>query len=60
MMDHERTERELQEVFEEIQRSYKALVNNAFELQEHTLEVAHSLYKAQQKKPTLPKYPCHN
>ena len=46
MMDHERTERELQEVFEEIQRSYKALVNNAFELQEHTLEVAHSLYNS--------------
>ena len=44
MMDHERTERELQEVFEEIQRSYKALVINAFEIQEQTLEVAHSLY----------------
>ena len=43
MMDHERTERELQEVFEQIQRSYKALVNNAFELHEQTLELAHSL-----------------
>ena len=49
MMNHERTERELQEVFEEIQRSYKALVNNAFELQEHTLEVAHSLYNSSEE-----------
>ena len=49
MMDHERTERELQEVFEEIQRSYKALVNNAFELQEQTLEVAHSLYNSSEE-----------
>jgi chromosome segregation ATPase len=49
MMNHERTERELQEVFEEIQRSYKALVNNAFELQEQTLEVAHSLYNSSEE-----------
>ena len=46
MMDHERTERELQEVFEEIQRSYEALVNNALEAQKQTLELAHSLYKS--------------
>jgi hypothetical protein len=43
MMDHERTEKELQEVFEEIQRSYKAGMVNAFELLERTLELAQNL-----------------
>jgi hypothetical protein len=32
MMDHERTEKELQEIFEEIQHSYKTLVDNVFTL----------------------------
>ena len=43
MMDHERTERELQEVFEEIQRSYKSWADNAFTLQERTFELAQRL-----------------
>jgi hypothetical protein len=43
MMDHERTEKELQEVFEEIQRSYKASIDNAIALQERTLELAREL-----------------
>jgi hypothetical protein len=44
MMDRERTEKELQEVFEEIQKSYKMLTDNAFTLQERTLELAQSLF----------------
>ncbi len=43
MMDHERTEKVLQEVFEEIQRSYKACADNAFTLQERPLELAQRL-----------------
>jgi predicted nucleotide-binding protein (sugar kinase/HSP70/actin superfamily) len=43
MMDHERTDRELQEVFEEIQQSYKAWADNAFTLQERTFELAQRL-----------------
>jgi hypothetical protein len=43
MMDHERTEKELQEIFEEIQRSYKASMDSAIALQERTLEVARDL-----------------
>jgi hypothetical protein len=46
MMDHERTEKELQEVFEEIQQSYKALVDNAFALQQRTLELAQRLFES--------------
>jgi hypothetical protein len=34
MMDRERTEKELQAIFVEIQHSYKTLVGNAFTLQE--------------------------
>ena len=45
MMDHERTEKELQQVFEEIQQSYQALVDNAFALQERTLELAQRLFE---------------
>ncbi len=47
MMDYERTDKELQEVVEEIQRSYKAGMNNAFALQERTLELAQSLSASQ-------------
>ena len=43
MMDHERTEKELQEVFQEIQQSYRTLVENAFALQGRTLELAQRL-----------------
>ena len=46
MMDRERTEKELQEVFEEIQQSYKMLVDNAFGLQQRTLELAQSLFES--------------
>ena len=43
MMDHERTEKELEEIFEEIQHSYKILVENVFGLQERTLDLARTL-----------------
>ena len=43
MMDQERTEKELQEVFVEVQRSYKTLLESAFALQKQTLETAQSL-----------------
>jgi ketosteroid isomerase-like protein len=43
MMDHERTEKELQEFFEEIQSSYDAFAEEAFALQERTLEFARRL-----------------
>jgi hypothetical protein len=46
MMDRERTEKELQEIFEEIQHSYKTLVDNAFTLQERTLEIARALFES--------------
>jgi hypothetical protein len=52
MMDHERTEKELQEIFEEIQHSYKTLVENAFTLQERTLEIARTSFESSaQEKP---------
>lgn len=43
MMDHERTEKELQEIFEEIQHSYKTSIDGAVALQERTLEFARNL-----------------
>jgi hypothetical protein len=42
-MDHERTEKELQEIFEEIQHSYRTSMDNAIALQERTLEFARGL-----------------
>ena len=45
MMDQERTEKELQEVFIEVQRSYKTLLENAFALQKQTLGTAQSLFE---------------
>jgi len=42
-MDHERQERDLQEVFDATQASYRTAVENAFALQERTLEFARRL-----------------
>jgi hypothetical protein len=42
-MDHERTEKELQEIFEEIQHSYRTSIENAIALQERTLEFARGM-----------------
>ena len=36
MMDHERTEKELEAIFEEIQHYYEAFANDALALQERT------------------------
>jgi hypothetical protein len=46
MMDRQRQERDLQEVFEAIQASWRAAIENTFALQEQTLEFARSLSKA--------------
>src|SRR5215208_1038146 len=43
MMDHERTEKELEEIFEEIQHSYKTFADDAFALQERTLQFVREL-----------------
>jgi hypothetical protein len=43
MMDHERQERDLQEVFNTTQTSYLAAIENTFALQERTLKFARSL-----------------
>src|SRR5215211_206695 len=45
MMDHERTEKELEEIFEEIQHSYKTFADNALALQERTLQFAESCWR---------------
>ena len=46
MMDHERQERDLQEVFDATQASYRAAIENTFALQERTLEFARHLVEA--------------
>jgi hypothetical protein len=46
MMDHERQERDLQEVFDATQASYRAALENTFALQERTLEFARRLMEA--------------
>lgn len=46
MMDQERTNKEIEEVFERIQRSYKKLLEDAFALQEQTLELARGLLES--------------
>ena len=46
MMDHERTEKELEEIFEEIQHSYEAFADDALALQEHTLGLARRLLES--------------
>jgi hypothetical protein len=43
MMDHERTEKELEAIFEEIQDRYQAFAQEAFALQERTLGFAREL-----------------
>jgi hypothetical protein len=43
LMDHERTEKELEAIFKEIQRSYKNFADEAFALQERTLDFARGL-----------------
>jgi len=42
-MDHERTEKELEEIFEEIQHSYKTFTDGTLALQERTLQFARQL-----------------
>jgi predicted nuclease with TOPRIM domain len=44
MMDQERTKKELQEVFEEVQRSYEKLIEDTFALQARTFEIAQRLF----------------
>jgi uncharacterized protein (DUF342 family) len=46
MMDRERQEKDLQEVFETTQEAYRAATENTFALQEQTLEFACSLLEA--------------
>ena len=46
MMDRERQEKDLQEVFETAQASYRAAIENTFALQQQTLEFARSLLEA--------------
>ncbi len=46
MMDREKKERERQEIFEATWRSYRTAMENAFALQERTLEFARSLLEA--------------
>jgi hypothetical protein len=46
MMDRERQEKDLQEVFETTQASYRAAIENTFALQEQILEFARNLLEA--------------
>lgn len=46
MMDREKKDRERQEIFEATWRSYQTAMENAFALQEQTLEFARSLFEA--------------
>ena len=46
MMDRERQEKDLQEVFETTQASYQTAIENTLELQEQTLEFARSLLES--------------
>ncbi len=43
MMDHERTQKELEEIFKEIQLYYKTFADDALALQERTLQLAREL-----------------
>jgi hypothetical protein len=58
MMDHERTEKELEEIFEEIQHSYKAFVDDVLALQERTLEFARELLESSGGKKLRTLRPC--
>ena len=42
-MDHERTQKELEEIFQEIQHYYKTFADDALALQERTLQLAREL-----------------
>src|SRR5829696_5633788 len=46
MMDRERQEKDLQEIFQTAQASYQAAIENTFALQQQTLEFARSLIEA--------------
>ena len=46
MMDHERTEKELQEIFEEIQHSYKTFMYDVLALQERTFGFSRELLES--------------
>jgi hypothetical protein len=46
MMDQERTSKELQELFEQVQQSYTTLLDDVFVLQERSLELAWSLFES--------------
>jgi hypothetical protein len=46
MMDHERTEKELEEIFEEIQHSYKTFMDDVLALQERTFGFAQELLES--------------
>jgi uncharacterized protein (DUF342 family) len=46
MMDRERQEKDLQEVFETTQEAYRAAIENTFALQEQTLQFARNLLEA--------------
>jgi uncharacterized protein (DUF342 family) len=46
MMDRERQEKDLQDVFETTQGAYRAAIENTFALQEQTLEFARNLLEA--------------
>jgi hypothetical protein len=45
-MDHERQQRDLQQIFDATQTSYLAAIENTFALQERTLEFARHLMEA--------------
>jgi MinD-like ATPase involved in chromosome partitioning or flagellar assembly len=45
-MDYERTEKELEEIFEEIQRSYKTFADDTIALQEHILDFAREVLES--------------
>ena len=47
MMDHERQEKELQEVFEATQQAYRVRIESILALQERTLQFARSLLETQ-------------
>jgi hypothetical protein len=49
MMDHERQERDLQEVFDTTRASYLAAIENTFALQERTLEFTRTLIEASEE-----------
>ena len=48
MMDHERTEKELEAIFGEIQNSYEVFANDAFALQERAIGFARELLENQE------------